>query len=50
MAAATRLKTIADDQMLEHYLQLLRDVDLLVFGRKTYQLMVLIGLISQKPV
>jgi len=33
-------KTIADEEMLEHYTQLLRDVDLLVFGRKTYQLMV----------
>ncbi len=33
-------KTIADDELLEHYTHLLRDVDLLVFGRKTYQLMV----------
>jgi len=33
-------KTIADEEMLEYYTQLLRDVDLLVFGRKTYQLMV----------
>ena len=29
-----------DDDLLEHYTQLLRDVDLLVYGRKTYQLMV----------
>ena len=33
-------KGIADDELLEHYTQLLRDVDLLVYGRKTYQLMV----------
>ena len=29
-----------DDEVLEHYTHLLRDVDLLVYGRKTYQLMV----------
>ena len=29
-----------DEGMLEHYTQLLRDVDLLVYGRTTYQLMV----------
>ena len=33
-------KTIADEELLEYYTHLLRDVDLLVFGRKTYQLMV----------
>jgi dihydrofolate reductase len=33
-------KTIADEEMLEHYTHLMRDVDLLVFGRQTYQLMV----------
>ena len=33
-------KTIADQEMLEYYTHLLRDVDLQVFGRKTYQLMV----------
>jgi dihydrofolate reductase len=33
-------KTIADEELLEHYTHLMRDVDLLVFGRKTYQLMV----------
>jgi dihydrofolate reductase len=33
-------KTIADDELHEYYTHLLRDVDLLVFGRKTYQLMV----------
>ena len=33
-------KAIADEELLEHYTQLLREVDLLVYGRKTYQLMV----------
>jgi dihydrofolate reductase len=33
-------KTIADEELLESYTHLMRDVDLLVFGRKTYQLMV----------
>jgi dihydrofolate reductase len=33
-------KTIADEELLEYYTQLIRDVDLLVYGRKTYQLMV----------
>ena len=33
-------KQIADDELLEHYAHLLREVDLLVYGRKTYQLMV----------
>jgi dihydrofolate reductase len=33
-------KTIADEEILEHYTLLLRDADLLVYGRKTYQLMV----------
>jgi hypothetical protein len=33
-------KTIADEELLEYYTHLLRGVDLLVFGRKTYQLMV----------
>ena len=33
-------KTIADEEALEHSTLLLRGVDLLVFGRKTYQLMV----------
>lgn len=31
---------IPDDEVLEHYAQLVRDVGLLMFGRKTYQLMV----------
>jgi dihydrofolate reductase len=31
---------IADDELLDHYTQLLREVDLLAYGRKTYQLMV----------
>jgi dihydrofolate reductase len=33
-------KVIADKELLEHYTLLLRDADLQVFGRKTYQLMV----------
>jgi dihydrofolate reductase len=33
-------KTIADEELLDHYALLLRDADLLVYGRKTYQLMV----------
>ena len=33
-------KQIGDDEILEHHSQLLREVDLQVFGRKTYQLMV----------
>ena len=33
-------KGSADDELLEHYTQLLGEVDLLVYGRKTYQLMV----------
>ncbi len=33
-------KTIADEELLEHYTPLLRGADLLVYGRKTYQLMV----------
>jgi len=33
-------KGIGGDDILEHYTQLLLDVDLLVYGRKTYQLMV----------
>jgi dihydrofolate reductase len=33
-------KGIADDEILEHYTHLLHEVDLLVYGRKTYQLMV----------
>jgi dihydrofolate reductase len=32
--------TIADEELLEHYADLLRDVDVQVFGRKTYELMV----------
>jgi dihydrofolate reductase len=33
-------RQIADDETHEYFTQLLREVDLLVFGRKTYQLMV----------
>ena len=33
-------KMIADEELLEHYTPLLREADLLVYGRKTYQLMV----------
>src|SRR3984957_2398444 len=36
----TKFKPPEDDEVLEHYTQLLRDFDLLVYGRKTYQLMV----------
>jgi dihydrofolate reductase len=34
------MKMIPDDELLEYSAHLLRDVDLMVFGRKTYQLMV----------
>jgi dihydrofolate reductase len=33
-------KTVGSDEVLEHYTQLLREGDLQVFGRKTYELMV----------
>ena len=33
-------KMIADEEVHEYFTHLMRDVDLLVFGRKTYQLMV----------
>jgi dihydrofolate reductase len=33
-------KMIADEEIHEYFSQLMRDVDLLAFGRKTYQLMV----------
>jgi dihydrofolate reductase len=33
-------KGSGDDELLDYYTQLLREVDLLVYGRKTYQLMV----------
>ena len=33
-------KVIADDELLEYYTNLLHEVDLQVFGRKTYELMV----------
>lgn len=33
-------KQNANDEILDHYTHLLREVDLLVYGRKTYQLMV----------
>ena len=33
-------KMIGDDEMHEYFAQLMREADLLVFGRKTYQLMV----------
>ena len=36
----TKFKPPEDDEVLQHYTQLLRDFDLLVYGRKTYQLMV----------
>jgi dihydrofolate reductase len=31
---------VVDEEILEHYTQLLLDADLLVYGRKTYQLMI----------
>jgi dihydrofolate reductase len=33
-------KMIADEELLEHHTHLMQDVDLFVYGRKTYQLMV----------
>ena len=36
----TKFAPPPDDEVLEHYTHLLRDFDLLVYGRKTYQLMV----------
>jgi dihydrofolate reductase len=33
-------KMIADEEVHEHFTQLMRDVDVLVFGRTTYELMV----------
>jgi len=33
-------KMIADEELLQHYTLLLRDAGLIVYGRKTYQLMV----------
>src|SRR5450631_4749284 len=33
-------KMIPDEEMLEYHLHLLRNADLFVYGRKTYQLMV----------
>ena len=33
-------KVIGSEEILDHYTQLLRGVDLFVYGRKTYQLMV----------
>jgi len=40
MAAGDHTKMIGDEEMHEYFTHLMRDVDLLVFGRKTYQLMV----------
>lgn len=33
-------KMVGSDEMLEHYMDLFRSVDLQIFGRKTYELMV----------
>ena len=33
-------KQVAEDEILEYYTQLVREADLFVYGRKTYQLMV----------
>ena len=41
-------KLSSNDEIYEHYVNLMRDVDLLVYGRKTYQLMVPFGPMSQK--
>ena len=43
-------KMIADEEIHEYFTNLMRDVDLLVFGRKTYQLMVPFGRMSQKTI
>ena len=40
MAAATTPKQLWSERAAEYYTHLIRDVDLLVFSRKTYQLMV----------
>ena len=36
----TKFNPPADDEVLEHYTHLLQEFDPLVYGRKTYQLMV----------
>lgn len=33
-------KTVADEELLDHYTHLIRGVDLFVYGRKTYEIMV----------
>ena len=33
-------KAMVDEELFDYYIQLVRDADLLVYGRKTYQLMV----------
>jgi dihydrofolate reductase len=40
MAAAIHTKLIGTDEVHEYFAQLIRDVDVLVYGRKTYELMV----------
>src|SRR5215467_372503 len=40
MAVCDHTKQIGDEEIHEYFTHLMRDVDLLVFGRKTYQLMV----------
>ena len=42
-------KVIADEETHEYFTHLLRDVDLLVFGRKTYELIVPFCPKSQRP-
>jgi len=42
-------KQIGDEETHEYFTHLMRDVDLLVCGRKTYELMVPFGPKSQKP-
>src|ERR1051325_5803892 len=33
-------KMVPDEELFDHFIQLIRDVNLFVYGRKTYQLMV----------
>jgi dihydrofolate reductase len=42
-------KQLADDETHEYFTHLLRNVDLLVFGRKTYELIVPFCPKSQRP-
>ena len=46
----TKFNPPDDDEVFEYSIDLMRDADLFVYGRKTYQLMVPYWLLSQKPV